>query len=197
MLSVARRVFAGEPIKVEPKARPATTTFYDRCRQNDPHFKRDLAKSVLHVQRIAQLLNERGVRTTVPETKVRPSEEQMRQYTDNGDLWAHPADGNPPLKIECKQRRLNFDSIADYPYPDIMVTVCHTHDRANPKPAYYVITDEDLKCVLVIPVKSTITTWHRSNKVYDRFKNRERNFYHAPLSAVITLDQMCAEIAQA
>lgn len=195
MLSVARHVYHALPVPAAArKPIRAAATFYDKVRQNDPHFERDLKESMIHVEKVAKMFNDRGIRTTTPDTKIRPTEEQMRDFTDNGDLWVHPPCGGSPLKIECKQRKFNFDSVESFPYPDVMVSNCHTHDRANPKPAFYVITDHDVQCVLVVPV-STFEQWTRRDNVWDRFKKRYRNFYNAPKSVFISLDQACADIA--
>jgi len=149
---------------------------YDR---DDPGFVGDLRASQKHVQIIAEWLRAKGLTVDILPTRIRPDVHQMSDYADDGDILVSK-DGGQKYRVEVKQRKLRFTSIDDFPYSSIIVDVAHTWDRADPKPAAYILTNIDITAAIVIKAK-TSDQWVRTQK-WDRFKKRNRTFLECPVS---------------
>ena len=149
---------------------------YDR---DDPNFVRDLQASQKHVQIVAAWLISKGLTVDVLPIKIRPDVNQMNEYADDGDILVSKYNGKKH-RVEVKQRKLKFTSIHDFPYPSIIIDVAHTWDRADPKPAAYILTNIDTTVAIVIKSK-TSNKWIRKQK-WDRFKKRNRIFLECPVS---------------
>lgn len=149
--------------------------------ENDPSFEEDLRQSQVAVEVATKWLSRRGYPVIVRPLSVRPTVEEMNDYSDDGDLEILQ-------RVEVKRRSISFTSASDYPYPTIIVDVCHTFDRASPKPFAYIIFSSDMKHAALVESR-TSKSWTRSRRL-DRFKKRERRFYECPVSlaSFITID---------
>lgn len=142
----------------------------------DPTFVDDLVRSDCHVRQVARwLVNRFGYQVTVMPLKIRPNPSEMAEYADHGDLYIERVG-----RIEVKQRLLEFDSLDSYPYATVIVDVVHTWERANPRPAGYVITNKDVTCCLVVR-HDTSESWTTAVRL-DRAKGRTRRFLECPLA---------------
>jgi hypothetical protein len=147
---------------------------YDR---DDPSFIKDLRDSKVAVQVATQWLNSKGYAVIVRPTFIRPSAEQMSDFSDDGDLEILQ-------RIEVKRRQsLTFTSKEDFPYKTAIVDACHCYDNAKPKPYAYIIFNRDLSGAFIVDVKATRQQWVRVTK-RDRFKNRDRDFYEVSTDLV-------------
>ena len=133
----------------------------------DPTFTQDFSESHSAVLVVAQWLATKGYDVTVPAPRVRPSATHRRKYADHGDLMVHK-------RLEVKHRKnLSFTCMNDYPYPTILVDVCHSWDNANPKAEAYVILDVDMSHAAIV-LGTTAGQWQRE-ELYSR--NRMRMHY--------------------
>ena len=150
---------------------------------DDASFVQDLLNSQSHVLKVANWLKACGYDPEVAEVRVRDKVENMRAFTDNGDLFVHGE------RIEAKQRMLKFSSKESFPYPTIIVDVAHAWDRAEKKPIAYILTNEDTTNCLVV-LGSTFESWKKVSK-WDRAKKRIRYFYECPVSETLfySMDQ--------
>jgi hypothetical protein len=140
---------------------------------DDPNFIEDLEDSKEFVWMAARWLSELGYNVTIKPTFVRPSVENMGEYSDNGDLEI-------VQRVEVKHRPdIEFTSKESFPYPTIIVDVAHVWDRAKPKPFAYIIFNADASGCLVVK-GSTNNRWEKVSK-FDTKKNRQREFYECPL----------------
>ena len=151
--------------------------------ESDPHFVRDLRKSVEACEVVASWLNRHGFVATVKPLKIRPNAESMRGYSDDGDIAATTPDGRS-IRVEVKHRGIRFTGEGNrpYPFPTVIVDVAHAWENANPKPAGYVITNPEMTVAAVVSSR-TAAQWVRVRK-FDVPKQRWRTFYEAPLSVV-------------
>ena len=147
----------------------------------DPTFREDLA----HSQEAARatgdwLLANHGLRTTIPEIKCRPSVGERFAYSDGGDVIVHLS-GQQTVICEAKRRfNITFSSAKDYPYPTILVDVCHALDAKEPKPYGYFIWNRDLTAFALVKLR-TMPKWKRERRMN---RGRERDQYYAPLNCV-------------
>jgi hypothetical protein len=149
------------------------TYSYDHYEQDDGSFVSDLVESQASVWIVARWLSSLGYPVTVNPLRVRPDVSQMAAYADKGDIEI-------AQRVEVKRRpNILFTCAADFPYPTVIVDVCHTWDRARPKPFAYVILNSDATCAIIVKGESS-DSWVKSSK-YDRAKNRTRQFYECPI----------------
>ena len=142
---------------------------FDHYEKYDPNFGNDLENSTKYVWVAAKLLSNMGYNVTVKCTKLRPSVEEMAEYSDDGDLEINQ-------RVEVKHRpKLTFTCQDDFPYETVIVDVAHTWDSAKPKPMGYFIFNADASAYLVVK-GDTSKDWIKVKK-YDKAKNREREFY--------------------
>lgn len=142
----------------------------------DPTFVDDLRDSQIAVDVVARHLSGLGYPVHVNPVQVRPDPSVRAEYADKGDLVISQV-------IEVKHRKeLSFTGKADFPYPSIIVDVCHTFDRARPKPYAYVILNKPMTVAFVIR-SATRARWFKTEK-FDRHANRTRSFYECPIEHV-------------
>jgi hypothetical protein len=140
--------------------------------KKDPNFIDDLKNSQDHVAKVASWLSRRNDVIIMP-TRIRPSVDVMRDFSDCGDLLIHDK------RIEVKQRKnISFGVNRKYPYTTAIVDVCHTFDDAIIKPFAYVVTNKDVSSCF-IAYGSDSTKWKKEPRM-DRHKGRERWFYFTP-----------------
>lgn len=146
----------------------------DRYEIDDPSFVGDLIQSDSHVRKVAQWIKRCGYGSpNVAEIRIRDRVENMRDFSDDGDIFAFGK------RLEAKQRMVNFESRETFPYRTIIVDVAHTWDDAEHKPDAYILTNKQATCCLVV-LGSTYPEWVRVQK-WDRFKKRTRTFYECPI----------------
>lgn len=141
----------------------------------DPKFPEDLTESNEHAWQVARWFQSQGIPVAVQPIRLRPTPEERGEYGDNGDLLI-------VQRVEVKQRRFDWTCRDDFPYPTIIVDVCHTWDRAFPKPYLYVITNQSVTRAILVEGR-TSWAWKRVYKD-DRRINRRRHFYECPLDLV-------------
>jgi hypothetical protein len=140
---------------------------------DDPTFAQDLEKSAVTVSIAARWLESKGYRVTIKPTLLRPDVHQMSRYSDNGDLEIIQ-------RVEVKHRpNINFYDLGSFPYETAIVDVCHTWDKARPKPYAYLIFNADRTGFLII-TRHSFKYWRKVEK-FDRKKNRSRQFYVCPI----------------
>lgn len=145
--------------------------------KTDPNFVSDLLLSKHAVRRVAAWLTDKGYQVILRPTIVRPSPDVRMEYSDDGDLGI-------VLTVEVKRRMtIPFHSRADFPYPDIIVDVCHTFDNRVIKPYAYVILNADMSCAVVIMTGKTRLYWSKVKK-FDTNAQRLREYYVCPLEHV-------------
>ena len=148
---------------------------------NDPTFVDDLRTSIEVVWVAAQWLYQAcNCDVTINRIDLRKSVDEIDSFVDRGDLLIER--GNGPERIEVKHRpRLHFTP-HHYPYPSLIVDVCHTWDRAQPKPSAYLIFSDDMRTLAIVRA-SSCPQWQRQER-FDKRKNRMRTFYFCPAELV-------------
>ncbi len=156
--------------------------------RDDPTFLEDLRRSNTSVEIAAKWLAGRGHPVIVRPVIERPDPSVRGEYGDDGDLEIIQ-------RVEVKQRiGLTFTSKDDFPYPTIIVDVCHSYDRARPKPYAYIILNREMSGALIVDVKTTRRDWVKVDK-FDRHTNRQRSFYECPLELVSYESMIEGEVA--
>lgn len=150
-------------------------SYLETYEQDDPSFIQDLKDSQRAVMVAARWLLDKGYSVTVKPLRIRPTVEQMSEYSDDGDLEINE-------RIEVKGRKIDFTSKEDFPYPSIIVDVAHSWDNAKPKPAMYILFNKSMTHIALVR-RGTSSKWSKVTKM-DRFKNRERTFYECPIELV-------------
>lgn len=122
-------------------------------------------------------LNARGYTVGVPPMEYAPTDSDWLEYVDEGDL-------SILMRVEVKQRSLEFTCRADWPFPDGFI-VCsrNSFDRAKPKPYAYVILNRAGTHAAFV-LGSSRTRWWIERRKDSRYQTIEQEFYFAPLEAV-------------
>jgi len=140
--------------------------------QEHREFLKQLRSSYPAVQRVAEWLRQRGAEVVTPEPREAPTLEDVRQYRDSGDLWA---------TIKGKKYRMEVKNTS-HSFPSIIVDQVANYAEKAPSPDFYFLFDSDHTegtSVLIVDVASTFPDW-RVEKRYDRYKQRECEFYFYP-----------------
>jgi hypothetical protein len=145
--------------------------------KSDPTFIEDLHSSDVWVWQVARYLRDTGgFHVTIPPLQVRPSADQMNEFSDDGDLLI-------TQRVEVKHRPgIEFSCKDDFPYDSIIVDVSHAWDKAMPKPYLYVILSASGSCGIFI-LGTTHRHWVKESR-WDKGKKREREFYFCPIDLV-------------
>jgi hypothetical protein len=142
----------------------------------DPTFKQDLADSIQYVWKAAKLFSDKGYDVNIPTTHVRPDASQAAEYSDKGDLHIS-------FPVQVKHRKgLVFTDRASFPFPTVIVDVCHSWDKHKVKPFCYIIYNEAGTHYIII-MGNTSKQWLKTKK-YDSHANRERSYYECPIHLV-------------
>jgi len=144
---------------------------------DDPNFVDDLKKSDSHVAKVVKWLQGKGITARKQPIKIRDKVENMSAFSDDGDIFIDWQGGEE--RVEAKQRHINFTSENDFPYGTIIVDAAHNWDNANPKPRFYILTNDAVTHCCVVK-GSTYDNWIRVKK-WDRFKKRDRWFLECPV----------------
>lgn len=112
---------------------------------------------------------------TIPETRIRPTVNAMREYSDDGDIFVGD------LKVEVKERKLRFTGPHDFPYPTMIVDVLHK-DPAD----VYIFTSPDMHAMVL--GGEGYESWE-TKQLWDRGKRRYRNFVLAPVAEAVGWDE--------
>ena len=138
----------------------------------DPTFESDLEKSKVAVRAVKDWLSRCGFQVTERPVIVRPTAAERFEYADDGDLdLLH--------RVEVKHRdKIDFTCAQDFPFSTVIVDVCHSYDKARPKPFAYVIANKPLSHAMVIYVRETRKEWEKK-EIWSR--NRLRWHYLCPI----------------
>lgn len=139
----------------------------------DPTFVNDLLESKSSIWTAAQILNNIGLTVTIPPTNIRPNPEQRMDYSDNGDLVLN-------LRVEVKRRNLHFTSTQDYPFPTIIVDVCHKYNNPQTKPLFYLIFNQTMTHIAIIHCATTEQYWTTRTINTPVRGPRDRDYYECP-----------------
>lgn len=155
--------------------------------KTDPNFKQDLLDSQESVELIAAWLENRGYTVTVPEIRIRPNDNRIQEYSDDGDLFVSGNKFSCQQRVEVKQRPdINFSSLANFPYRTIIVDTCHAWDEAERKPYAYFILNSTMTRAIIVEGDSS-KYWKRVDK-YDNKRKRKRSFYECPIDKCYIVD---------
>ena len=201
--SVAHDSSKGTILKAPP---PKKLHFLDRT---DPHFKKDLATSVKHVEYVVGQLNQHvptctaqrdGALTNVKfvqlETVCRETVNKRRAHSDNGDVEVTWTSGGVNYKaiLEVKQRKSpKFTCKADFPYDTVITDEKRLFDkiRARGDTIGYLVTNHD-KSVFMFVSHARAEATYTTHTSMDRWKNRVRTFVDVPLGEFVEGTEQCA-----
>ena len=154
---------------------------------NDPNFDRDLENSKIPVALAAKLMLKAGKaeKIEIRPTYLRPHVSQMRQYSDDGDIFAWVR--GIRYVVEVKKREFEFTNSSDYPYQrtnDWGAMVCNVHnwEERKEKPLMYIIFNKSLTRFMII-AGHTRKHW-TSHGFWDRKHGRNRRAFYCPLQHV-------------
>lgn len=152
----------------------------------DPTFVDNLKQSFVHTVAVARwlagIVSDQGWKVLVAKLSIRDHADNRFRYSDSGDFLLLHNDGRMQ-RCEAKQRTLEFSSLEDFRdnhYRSLIVDVCHTWDRAHPKPSMYFITNQSITGGFIVPAGSRKTWFRETMKAWGRM----RNHYVVPLDQV-------------
>jgi hypothetical protein len=130
-----------------------------------------------------------GLAVQVPELKVRPSQDDINDYTDTGDVIVLLPVRN--AIFEVKSRDITFTSSRDYPYTTAFVDRVKTWERKKDnRPTGILLVSQLTGAIVGVPSNSqarwTIETRHDNVRDYDR------DYYMADKSLLYDFDDIVA-----
>ena len=146
-------------------------------------FVERLNKSRKAVQVVADWWRSRGYLVNVPETEIRPSHNQWKQYVDSGDCYVTHKHGGTQKRFEVKGLSYNFTDITDWPFgSNFIVCAKHSWDNAEPKPFAYMYLNPGMTHAAVV-----FGHHHKSwtiKSVPDRDRSYAQDCYLSPIDNI-------------
>jgi hypothetical protein len=142
-----------------------------------PNFVAALKASNKHTEQVAAWLRRIGRHVVVHPLHIRPSARDRLLYADGGDLTVSG------MRVEVKQRAVDFETAAQWPFPTLIVDSVSNFERKEPKPVAYIITNHKVTACFIVDVR-TRDLWTKVSRQDGRTKMWER-FYELPRSAAI------------
>ena len=153
---------------------------YDYEKQ-DPHFKADLERSKVSVDKAARWLCNRGLQVVIEPTFVRESVKDMGQFRDTGDLKIFST-------VEVKHRpKIQFNKKTGFQYPTIIVDTVSAFHKSKIKPLYYIIYNADYSSMIFVDVHATFDNWKKVPRK-DHAKSRTSAFYEVDVKLCTIID---------
>ena len=143
--------------------------------KTDEAFLADLENSRGRVSRFASICRAAGVSIWIAPSVVRETAEDRHDFDDPGDLVVH-------LRVEHKERGLEFTSAADFPFDTVIVDEVYKIDGIQHRPFWYVSENAAGTRVAVISSR-TMDKWKTESK-YDQRQGRQCEFYVCPKKLV-------------
>lgn len=110
---------------------------------------------------IASLVcNRQGYYTMQPPFRIKGEDEDYRDYADCGDLHISKTGKDPWDIIEVKHsKKINFTDRDSWPYRNIFVCSKYSMDQKDVAPHSFMILNEPLSHMIIIPVAKTFKDW--------------------------------------
>lgn len=144
---------------------------------NGPRFIKHLEESISGVWEVAKWLHSRGHPVTVNPVFVRPSHDQWKDYTDEGDIFI-------TQRIEVKVLSAEFTNKADWPFGGkFIVCAKHAWDRAFPKPYAFIYLNKSRSHAAIL-MGDTSARWYTEERTDRRYEKVKQSFYFCPLEDV-------------
>lgn len=149
---------------------------------NDEDYRRAFADGHARNRHVAGIIGGWGVWVECPDLSFARSFDEIAEFTRNEkDIITRAG------IIEVKgQRRLFTADVSEFPYATQIVDTVESWEGKSEKPiAYVMVCMQNLECV-VISTKSQ-PRW-RVERRFDRFKQRQFEFYVADRSCILSMD---------
>lgn len=126
---------------------------------------------------MANNLQARGHCVRLMTNSLTPNRDKRFDYTDEGDVEIR-------LRVEVKHwPSIDFKSLADVPYENVIVDSAHNLERRRELPVYgYTIVNASMTGYLLIP-GWTRAAWFKERR-HDRREARDTEFYFCPRDRV-------------
>jgi hypothetical protein len=131
---------------------------------------------------IAKKLREDGIDVTEPEKSFRKNYSDRRKYRDEVDLYANG------MRVEVKSRTINWTTLEDFPYPDIMVDTTKKWDSHKEKPVATINVCKSTGAIIIVPGKSE-SKWVKRCRT-DKDSGFESEFYFAPSEVWVEYEKL-------
>jgi len=202
-----RRVFVAElkgPVLFKPPEK-RKLHFLDRT---DPHFKKDLATSVKHVQYVVSQLNLHvhaclakiggtleNVKFVQLETVCRETVSKRRAHSDNGDVEVTWTLNKIEYKaiLEVKQRKKpEFHSLSEFPYDTVITDEKRLFDKIRERgdTIGYLVTNHT-KSVFLFVSHDKVESSYTTHTAMDRWKGRVRTYVDVPVDQFVEGTVQC------
>lgn len=122
----------------------------------DPNFVADLDGSRQAEFAMLDYFARQGKMVVRPPQFLRPTPEERVDYADTGDLFV----GN---RWEVKHRTFDFQTLEDFPYPDVFIDPVSTFEQKRPRPEFYAICNKTITRAVIINVKKSFEHWIKRN----------------------------------
>ena len=127
-------------------------------------FDRRLARSHLALWVAASWAWDNGQNVRIPSTPP--------GVPDDGDLFVQASPGSRWQRLEVKHIRRDWTCRQDFPFPKVLICARHSWDRANPKPAEYVLFNHRMTHVIRVKRNTRPLWW------VDEVADRKRDDGH-------------------
>ncbi len=140
--------------------------------KSEESFRDALSASQSHVARVATWLQGRGCNVLMWPTSVRPSFEQRNEYADCGDIEMR-------MRVEVKQKGIEFTCADDYPYATVIVDEVFKVDRIQLETlwGYIILSSNGHSACRIAP--GSKPHWGKST-LWDKKDRQYRDFYVCP-----------------
>jgi hypothetical protein len=155
---------------------------------NDALFRSELTTGHRWAQFVHDALAAHDLPVTLTPMQWRASIDDRHDFADEVDLVV--GDGDDPIIIECKSRRLRFGgSPTSYPYPTALVDTVYGWERKHPTPRAVVLVSQFTEHMLVVPVEASRNDW-TVKSARDRVRGINEQWFECPSDRLWTFGDL-------
>lgn len=167
--------------------------------ENEKLFRSELTEGDQWTRQVGKDLIEAGIaegRIVIPEFHIRESVDDRFKFQNEKDIVVTMPEGQLPVVIECKSRRLEFgDDPASYPYSTAFVDTVTGWERKIPTPFAVVLTSRTTGSHLCIAPRTSKDRW-KVTKKHDRVRNITETFYECPRAALLPFEALIERLSE-
>jgi hypothetical protein len=105
--------------------------------------------------KIADRISARGFKVRVPPLRMAHTPEQIKEFSDGGDIFVEHADGIQEIRLEVKSIKREWTSIADHPFRDHItverVATWEAKKERDELPAAIILVSKITGVAIIIP----------------------------------------------